>query len=361
MTRLLHSGRPSFALSTAAALLLGTGACGSDDSEATDAMASLVDASPPDAVPPDAEMDASIFPATLEETGLYSNFADGVIAPGVLEYTPAWPLWTDGAVKRRWIFIPDGATIDTTDMDFWVLPEGTKMWKDFATPGGVRIETRYLWKMGPTSNDWYYVSFAWNAGATEAVAVPDGVSNALGTTFNIPRERDCRTCHERQPDFSLGFSAVQLAHLGSGITLDTLVSDSKLSVPPAGVSPYYPVPGTGDEQAVLGYLHGNCGGCHHKSSDVMDTTNLNLRMEVATMTSPETTTVYSTIVDVEPLITVAGTTALIEPQAINASAIYVRMNNRGSNLQMPPKGSDIVDGDFLLVLETWINSLDLPE
>ncbi len=357
-----RSERFSTVLSVVGALAL-VSSCGSDDPKGSDAEAivadaTIVDAAVPDADPPDAASpDASIFPITLEETGLYSDLANDVLAPGVLEYTPAWPLWSDGAVKRRWILLPEGATIDSTDMDFWVLPEGTKLWKEFATPEGLRIETRFLWKMGPNASDWYYMAFAWDMDATQALAVPDGVVDALGTAFDIPRERDCRTCHERQPDFALGFSAVQLAHQGSGVNLDTLIADSLLTTPPVGTSPYFPVPGTGDEQAVIGYLHGNCGGCHHPTSDVQDTTDLNLRLEVASMGTPEETAAYSTIVGVEPLINVLGTTALVEPQNRDASAVYVRAAARGNNLMMPPKGSEFVDQDFLDVLEAWINSL----
>ncbi len=350
----------------AGAFLLACG--GDDDSEASDGAvpvfdASIVDASVADAAAPDAEIDASIFPATLAETGLYSNFANETLAPGVEEYTPAWPLWSDGAVKRRWVLLPSGTTIDTSDMDHWVLPEGTKLWKEFSTPGGLRIETRFLWKMGPLESDWYYMAYAWNMDTTEAVAVPMGVVDALGTTFDIPRDRDCRTCHQRQADFALGFSAVQLAHSNAGVNLDTLVADSKLSVLPVGDSPYFPVPGTGNEQAVLGYLHGNCGGCHDGgNNDVGDTTNdLVLRLGVGALATPETTTPYTMTVGVAPQFSIMGTTALIEPQDIDASAIYVRMNSRGNNLQMPPKGSNVVDGDFLLVLEAWINSLPLDQ
>jgi len=347
--------------------------CGSDDgndSGAADAMvqaadaaiadaapvdASIADASPPDAADPD----ASIFPQSLADTGLYSDVANEVLADGVVEYTPAYGLWSDGATKKRWVLLPTGTTIDTTDMDFWVLPVGTKLWKEF-TFEGTRVETRYMWKMGPAGSDWYYVTFAWNAAQNEALPVPAGVVDALGTTFDIPRENDCRKCHQRQPDFAIGFSAVQLATSNAGVTLDTLIIDNRLTVNPVGTSPYFPIPGTGDEQAVLGYLHANCGGCHHKNSDVMDTTNLNLRMEVATMATPEETTAYSTIVGIDPLLSVTGTTKLIAPQDIAASAIYQRMNIRGNPIQMPPRGTAVVDSDFLLVLEAWINSLPLP-
>jgi hypothetical protein len=361
----MFRSRLSTVFSMVGALALATACGGSDGQEAADAQeakvydAGIVDASVPDADPPDASLpDASIFPVTLEETGLYSDFANEVLADGVLEYTPVWPLWSDGAVKRRWIQLPDGATINTTDMDFWVLPEGTKLWKDF-TLDGQRLETRFLWKMGPNAADWYYMSFAWDAATTEALAVPAGVQNALGTTYSIPRERDCRTCHERQPDFALGFSAIQLAHQDGGVNLDTLIADSLLTVPPTGISPYFEIPGTGAEQATLGYLHGNCGGCHHPLSDVKDTTSLWMRMEVAKLATVEETTTYSTIVGVPTEINLAGATSLIEPGDINASSIYLRMADRGSTIQMPPKGSEVVDTAALATLEAWIVSLGI--
>ena len=369
------------------ALVLATACGGSNDGEAADAASQIADAAiadaAPDATPPDATPpDASIFPVTLEETGLYSDFANEVLADGVLEYTPAWPLWSDGATKRRWIQLPEGSTIDTSNMDFWVLPEDTKLWKEF-TLDGQRMETRLLWKAGPAAADWYYMSFAWDAGATEAVAVPDGVQNAHGTTYDIPRERDCRTCHERQPDFALGFSAVQLAHQSTGVNLDTLIADSRLTVPPTGTSPYFEIPGTGDEQAALGYFHGNCGGCHHPDSDVQDTApGLLLRMEVAKLATVEETTVYTTAVGAPASISIGDNTcsdttvctlddecagigdevcinraSIIEPGSLSGSSAYLRMADRGTNIQMPPKGSEIVDTEALAVLEAWILSL----
>ena len=60
-----------------------------------------------------------------------------------------------------------------------------------------------------------------------------------------------------------------------------------------------------------------------------------------------------------PSINIAGTTALIEPGDIDASAIYVRMLARGNNLQMPPKGSEIADTAALATLEAWILSLGI--
>jgi hypothetical protein len=341
--------------------------CGDDGGSASDAGdidGALIDAASVDgaidaAIDAAPDPDANIFPVRLRDTGLYSDFDGRVIAPDVLEYEPAYPLWSDGAVKRRWVYLPPGSTIDTSDMDFWVYPEGTKLWKQFES-GGVLLETRFMWKAGPTSADWFYVAYAWNQSQTEALEAPNGAQDVLGTGFDIPEQRDCRKCHQRQPDFGLGFSAVQLAHNGAGVNLDTLITDARLTVNPPGSSPYFPVPGTGVEQAVIGYMHGNCGGCHHKNSDVMDTTDLNLRLEVASLATVEGTTTYSTTVNVDSLLNLAGATKLIEPQNPDASAIYLRMNIRGSTAQMPPRGTEVIDTDAVTNMAQWINGLPLP-
>src|SRR6476659_1959473 len=82
-------------------------------------------------------------PGLLSQTGL---FAGGTtVDPRNRPYSPQYPLWTDGAVKARWIRLPDGAAIDARDEDQWRFPVGTKFWKEFSF-GGRRVETRFLWR-----------------------------------------------------------------------------------------------------------------------------------------------------------------------------------------------------------------------
>src|SRR5215831_4122467 len=66
-------------------------------------------------------------PATLAETGLCADAKCTSTLPGVLAYAPRWPLWSDGATKRRWIYLPAGSHIDTTDMNVWHFPQDTKL------------------------------------------------------------------------------------------------------------------------------------------------------------------------------------------------------------------------------------------
>jgi hypothetical protein len=294
-------------------------------------------------------------PETLADTGLYGE--GDVLAPGVVEYTVSWQLWADGAEKRRFVRLPEGAIIDSSDMDYWSLPVGTKIWKEFSQDG-TRIETRFIWKRGPELADWYAIAFGWNAEGTEAVALPDGQRNALGTTHDVPRANDCRRCHERQPDFVLGFSALQLDHEEGDMNLGALVAAGALSNTPAGPAPYFPLPGDPAARAALGYLHGNCGGCHHAGSAVQEQTPLELRLTVSALGSVEETPAYLTAVGQPEAKPLGGdVTAIIAPHDRAGSAIWVRMGIRGNMTGMPPLATEEVDEDGREAVGLWIDEL----
>src|SRR6188472_1678937 len=70
-------------------------------------------------------------PVRLSLTGLHApGFAESM-APDVRSFRPRFELWSDGASKRRWVWLPPGTRIDTSDMDSWQFPVGTKFWKEF--------------------------------------------------------------------------------------------------------------------------------------------------------------------------------------------------------------------------------------
>ena len=59
-------------------------------------------------------------PQRLHDTGLYVDGAPGLLVRADnLPYAPQYPLWTDGARKRRWIHLPPGSWIDASDPDAW--------------------------------------------------------------------------------------------------------------------------------------------------------------------------------------------------------------------------------------------------
>ena len=342
--------------------ILCLAACGDDDANLDDG-GGEPDATPgPDAGPP-------VAPMSLEETGLWSDFAAEELADGVVEYTVKYELWADGATKRRWIYLPPGETIDTSNMDFWEYPVGTKIWKEF-TVGDTRVETRLLWKVEEDA-DWIAMPYVWNEAGTEALADRLGEEDAVGTDHDVPNFGMCGTCHRRQPDWVLGFTAMQLDHDEDGANLETLVEDDRLSDPPAGTTaPFFPL-GFADSDpvaaAALGYLHGNCGGCHNARSDVLDSTPVQLRLEVDKLATVEETPTYLTTVGQEEMAEqgqIGGdVTAVIEPGMRDASAVWVRMGARGdsSNIQMPPLATDEVDDDGRESVGLWIDEVVGPE
>ncbi|MDF2693847.1 MAG: hypothetical protein K0S65_2230, partial [Labilithrix sp.] len=147
--------------------------------------------------------------ALLSGTGLFADVRAARLAPGVAAYRPRFELWSDGATKRRWVYLPEGTRIDTSDEDAWQFPEGTKLWKEFSRDG-VRVETRLLSKVGPAPSDWLAVSYVWRADGTDAVMTPAGQSNARDTPHDVPAARDCMGCHGGIASRVLGFSAIQL-------------------------------------------------------------------------------------------------------------------------------------------------------
>jgi hypothetical protein len=81
-------------------------------------------------------------PLHLHETGLFAAGSPAGTGPGVMSFTPQYALWSDGAAKRRWLYLPPGTQIDAANPDAWEFPRGTRLWKEFAHDRAV--ETRYI-------------------------------------------------------------------------------------------------------------------------------------------------------------------------------------------------------------------------
>src|SRR5687768_16524432 len=76
-----------------------------------------------------------VAPALLSETGLYAGGGTSEIDPRNRPFSPQYPLWTDGAAKKRWIRLPEGTAIDATNLSKWDFPIGTRFWKEFSFDG----------------------------------------------------------------------------------------------------------------------------------------------------------------------------------------------------------------------------------
>ena len=287
-------------------------------------------------------------PMRLSETGLYRDGSLTELADGVMAYTPRYELWSDGADKLRYLQLPDGQPIDTSDMDAFVFPVGTKAWKEFSRDG-TRLETRLLWK---TEDGWIHVAYAWNEAQTEAIATTRGAEDVLGTQHDIPTRIECRECHQGAADTLLGVSALQLAHDGQGLTLEQLEADGRLTdAPPAGLAR----PDTLEWNA-LGYLHANCGTCHNPRGKGFERVDIELWLRASEL-EVTSTRAYVTCVGVAIEQTTGDDTARIAPGLPEDSALITRMRLRGEEEAMPPIASERTDDAGIALVEQWIESL----
>jgi len=312
-------------------------------------------------------------PGRLSETGLYATTGTGSIDPRNLPYAPQYPLWSDGAVKTRWIRLPEGAAIDVSNPDAWVFPVGTKLWKEFAFSGR-KIETRMLWRA--SADAWVYATYAWNVEQTEAVLAPEeGMRNhveiASAKRHSIPGVSDCKSCHESAPSQVLGFNALQLSDdrdpmavhaepLRPGmVTLRLLAENHRLDPPrPEFVtSPPRIRAASPRERAVLGYFAGNCGHCHNTSGPLARI-GLVLAPDASPPAAQGPEPAIPTAVNAKGRFQVPGVqdgaTRLVAPGAPERSAIVYRMRSRRPTSQMPPLGTELADADAIRLVESWI-------
>ena len=308
-------------------------------------------------------------PALLSQTGLYEASRPGAIARGVRQFSPQYPLWTDGAKKARWIYLPPGTAIDTTVPGDWTYPVGTRFWKEFSF-NGRKVETRFIWRASDAR--WVFASYAWNEEQTDAVlAPPEGIPGVVevapGRRHDIPAVSDCAACHGTTRPGPLGFNALQLSTdrdpnaihgepLAPGmINLATLSDEGLLSParPELVAHPPRIEASSPATRSVLGYFAANCGTCHNRSgettfdgpslkhSDVLDGDTVAARL-LGYVTNWQ--------VPGQP----EGASRMLNAAAPDASAMLARMRSRRPSSQMPPLGTVVRDEQAIAAIERWI-------
>jgi hypothetical protein len=315
-------------------------------------------------------------PPRLADTGLYADFAARALAPGVFPYSPQYPLWTDGAAKRRWIQLPPGAAVDGRDPRRWRFPVGTKLWKEFAY--GQRVETRFLER---TTAGWAYATYVWTPDGADAVLAPErGVPAAYVKTsgavrHDIPSLSDCHACHRGgRGSEVLGFELLQLSPdrdpLAPGavapepgsVDLATLVARGLLrGVPARLLDPPPRVAAVAEpERAALGYLHGNCAHCHGRSNGALAELGLSLVAPLAGERRPAAGA-RETAVGVASRYRPPGSGdepgLRIAPGDPGRSVLLQRMASRHAVVQMPPLGTSEADAAATRLVGAWIEEL----
>jgi hypothetical protein len=313
--------------------------------------------------------EASWPPLHLRDTNLYADWDSKTISRDNLAHSPQYPLWTDGAAKARWMYLPAGTWIDASDPDEWRFPVGTRLWKEFRFAR--RAETRFI---EHTPSGWRYATYVWNEDETEAVLAPEGgirqsVEIRPGIRHAIPSRTDCLACHEASPVRALGVSALQLSpdrdpnaphaeRLPAGaVDLWSLVERGLVRNLPPGFERAAPriEATTPTARAALGYLHANCGSCHASAGELASL-DLALNYSVRAAAGQHTRAVVTSL-GRPSRARVAGLPnpgERVRPGDPDASVLLARMASRHPVRQMPPLGSRLVDEEAVRLIRRWI-------
>ncbi len=181
---------------------------------------------------------AAAFPRRLSQTGMFRDTAGLLPAEGLLPYDVNVPLWSDGAMKQRYLALPRAASVRFNPDGAWQFPQGTVLVKTFFLPATAeaagraprtisaaeladprqwrRLETRLLVH---APEGWQGYTYVWNDAQTDAellegaktVEVP--VPSAGGQqkfAWYFPSRSDCMACHTPAAGFVLGLNTRQL-------------------------------------------------------------------------------------------------------------------------------------------------------
>lgn len=307
------------------------------------------------------------FPRRLSDSGLFSDTARLVAAPGVVTYQPAATMWSDHAAVSHHLGVPGTGRIVTAPTRqtiagrMWDFPSNTVFARtatldDAGTPR--RVETKLMHFDGQA---WSGYSYRWNETQTDADLVPASGTNTVvnlrdatvpggvrATPWRFSGRAECFRCHNSWASETLSFNWLQLRPE----ELDRLAKLEVLSVKerPRNVGPLV---NPHDSAAALdsrarSWLHVNCAGCHRNGAGGSVAIHLNYDKPPRDWRA----------LDEKPLRGDFGLAdaRIIAPGDPFRSTLLYRISSEGAG-HMPHIGSRLVDEPGLRLVRDWIRSL----
>jgi uncharacterized repeat protein (TIGR03806 family) len=293
-------------------------------------------------------------------------------AEDVFPYEINSQLFSDYALKKRFIALPKGKKIEFNNYDTLSFPIGSTVIKNFYYAADFRkpeknirlIETRLLIR---ETEGWKALTYLWNDQQTDAVlevagaqlpvswANEQGISRAIN--YSVPNLNQCKSCHMRTDKLSLiGPTARQLnkevkgknqlvewAHAGLINGLPAIEGVSKLAS--------YEDKNLSLDARARGWLEVNCAHCHRADAPAK-TSGLHL---LASVTSP-----LHVGIGKPPVAAGKGSGGLlydIVPGKANESILIYRIVSTDPGVMMPELGRTIVHEEGLELITQWINGM----
>lgn len=351
-------------------------------------------------------------PPLLSEWGLFSDIRNQVPAEGVVPFEVTSALFTDFALKRRFVALTEGGQIEYfDDATRWQSPVGTVYVKTFAYPPNKQasdndgleqlIETRLLVHVAAEDDRfgcdgeascWNAITYVYDDEQTDAVCEAGGVFTSITFTdatdeqvtiedYRVPSNGECASCHGPRPETrTLGPNTGMLNrgndYQGNEIEnqIDALDEAGWLDPSPLPFDQRttYPDPFALIEgcqtrecthEAASAYLHMNCSHCH-ASDGVIDDQGLFLDWDTLMRESPgesefsawgvcRTPTSAGNLTDL-----CKGKPVDIWPGDPDRSLLLCRLESTTIGEMMPEIGRSVVHEDAVALVRQWI--LDMP-
>jgi uncharacterized repeat protein (TIGR03806 family) len=321
-------------------------------------------------------------PTMLSATGVFSDTPAMVPTNGLIPYAPNTPLWSDGALKTRYISVPNNGVLETPVQQVgfaptgqWTFPSGTVFVKTFelqtnlSDPNSIlRLETRLL--VRDTNGAVYGVTYKWLPDNSDAVLLSNSMTEAVvitnaGTSFiqnwYFPSPSDCLQCHTAVAGYVLGVNTRQLNgadfYPASGVADNQLRTLNRLGLfypafSEAGIATFEQLSSLTNPTAALtqrarSYLDANCAQCHQPGG-----TGITFDARY------DTPLTNQSIINVTAAFSLGYDNAkVVAPSDIWRSVLYDRIDTATGGIKMPPLARNMIDSNAVQVIAAWINSL----
>jgi len=310
------------------------------------------------------------FCTRLSSYGLFEDLATQTPANGVVPYEVNTPLFSDYAVKNRFVWLPAGEAMTWSDDGAFQVPVGGALIKTFGFLADRRdpdlgrrlVETRLLVR---TDDGWTGASYVYDDGGDARLALAGkfvdlswiAVDGSVQTDrYAVPNKNQCKNCHAEHDD-TIDAIGLKARHVNHGDQLDGWIDRGLVvGAPPADDRPrapnaYDPDSGTLDARA-RAWLDINCAHCHNTHGGAARTSGLYLELA---QTDPAAMGVCK-----PPVAAGRGSGGRkygIVPGDPDASILVYRLESTEPEIRMPELGRNLVDAEGVALIRQWITEM----
>ena len=315
--------------------------------------ATAISASPSPQQVNDSAILAADLPKNLLDYGFFADAGRQMPASSVVPYRVQTPLWSDGAEKLRFAYVPSGKKAKARGDGLLDFPVGSALIKTFKLEGRL-IETRVLLHR---PDGWLALPYRWNEAQTDAQLVLGGARlsarNPAGEaiSYAIPNKNQCKECHSLNGELSpigpkaRNLSAAWLAAYKKAGHLDAVPKVARRV-------PLWEDRGkVAVADAARGYLDANCAHCHNPVG-MASNSGLYLGWE-------ERDPIRLGVLK-RPVAAGRGSGNLnfdIVPGDPDVSILHYRMTSLEGGIAMPELGRSSRDPDGEAIVTRWIREM----